>query len=207
MSIQTTRSEIMSRIRSRDTAPELKLRRALWAAGLRYRLKTRLPGQPDIVFPGAKVAVFVDGCFWHGCPMHYSGPSTRSEFWARKLRDNVMRDARVDSELGDLMWTVVRIWQHDLGSGLDDVVRHVVTLVRGEKADPVELRGGRRASECSPTWPAASSRWWRCHCGSLDVQVISISSPGSLKPAGHRRPESAMVRCRACGEVAVRPVS
>ena len=64
------RSWLMSRIRSKETSPEMLLRKALWTAGLRYRLKNKLPGKPDLVFPSAKVAIFIDGCFWHGCPLH-----------------------------------------------------------------------------------------------------------------------------------------
>jgi len=75
------RSALMGRVRQRGTKYELILRRALWKAGYRYRLRNKLPGTPDIVFSGVKVAIFVDGCFWHGCPVHGSLPSTRQEFW------------------------------------------------------------------------------------------------------------------------------
>ncbi|HYO69174.1 MAG TPA: very short patch repair endonuclease, partial [Archangium sp.] len=84
-----TRSEQMSRIRGKDTSPERLLRSALWRAGLRFRLQSRTPyGRPDVVFSKARVAVFIDGCFWHGCPDHYVRPRTRNDFWSSKLLEN-----------------------------------------------------------------------------------------------------------------------
>lgn len=74
----------MSRVRDRDTKPELALRRRLWSIGLRYRLQYRLPGRPDLTFVGARVVVFVDGCFWHGCPIHATRPATNTEFWTKR---------------------------------------------------------------------------------------------------------------------------
>src|SRR5690606_20366431 len=93
------RSNCMSRIRSRDTKPEISLRRALWGKGLRYRLKNRLPGRPDIVFTNRRIAIFVDGCFWHQCPIHGRIPESNRDFWENKLRDNTRRDADVTQYL------------------------------------------------------------------------------------------------------------
>lgn len=110
-----TRSQQMSRIRGRHTGPERTLRSLLWAAGLRYRLHARTPaGRPDIVFSGAKVAVFVDGCFWHGCPNHYVRPRSSTEFWAAKLAENVHRDAEQTRRLEELGWRVCRVWEHEV---------------------------------------------------------------------------------------------
>lgn len=107
----------MSRQRSRDTTPEVALRRALHARGRRFRVDAPLPGMPrrraDLLFTRAKVAVFVDGCFWHSCPTHRTEPATNAEWWARKLARNVERDAETDSHLRALGWTVVRIWEHE----------------------------------------------------------------------------------------------
>ncbi len=89
------RSRCMSRIRGRDTHPELLVRKALWRRGFRFRLKNRLPGRPDIVFGSAKVAVFIDGCFWHACPEHGVKPSANARFWHSKLEGNVQRDLGV----------------------------------------------------------------------------------------------------------------
>jgi DNA mismatch endonuclease (patch repair protein) len=116
----------MSRNKGCDTQPELLLRRACWRIGLRYRLNTQLPGRPDFVLPGCKVAVFVDGCFWHGCPEHYKAPATRATFWQLKRAANARRDERVNDALAALGWTVVRIWEHDVRRSLVQAVETVV---------------------------------------------------------------------------------
>ena len=109
-----TRSRMMSGIRSKNTAPELRVRRHLHAAGLRYRLHVReLPGKPDLVFIGSRTVVFVHGCFWHqhpGCKFAYK-PTTRAEFWTDKLQSNVDRDARDISQLTAAGWTVETVWE------------------------------------------------------------------------------------------------
>ncbi|MFC5698359.1 very short patch repair endonuclease [Pseudomonas sp. GCM10022186] len=109
-----TRSENMSRIRGKDTQPEMTVRRAIWAAGLRYRLHDkRLPGSPDLVFPGQRTVVFVHGCFWHchdGCK-DFRIPKTRTEWWAEKLARNKARDSEVRAELEAAGWHVFVIWE------------------------------------------------------------------------------------------------
>lgn len=109
-----TRSENMSRIRGRDTKPEMTVRRSLWAAGLRYRLHDkRLPGNPDLVFPGRRTVVFVHGCFWHcheGCN-NFRIPKTRTEWWAVKLARNKARDEAVRTALEAAGWRVIVIWE------------------------------------------------------------------------------------------------
>jgi DNA mismatch endonuclease (patch repair protein) len=110
------RSERMSRIRSRDTKPELVLRKALHALGLRYRLGSRLPGKPDLVFPRYKAVVFVHGCFWHrheGCKVATT-PKSNTDFWTEKFGRNVARDARVTRELEEAGWRVFVAWECDL---------------------------------------------------------------------------------------------
>lgn len=109
-----TRSEVMARVKGRDTRPETRLRRALHAVGLRYRLQAKeLPGRPDIVFRQAKLAIFVHGCFWHRPPDcdHARMPKSRLEFWTEKLEGNVERDARQVAELEAAGWTVMTIWE------------------------------------------------------------------------------------------------
>lgn len=86
------RQHCMSRVKAKDTKPEMRLRRALWAKGLRYRKHAKLPGKPDIVFPSRRLAVFIDGCFWHACPEHGSIPKTNKEFWKKKIYRTVERD-------------------------------------------------------------------------------------------------------------------
>src|SRR5689334_1387580 len=98
----------MSRIRGSNTSPERLLRLALWRRGYRYRLHARTPvGAPDIVFGRRKVAVFVDGCFWHGCPEHYVRPRTRNAFWDAKLDENFKRDRRQTLALIQAGWRVL----------------------------------------------------------------------------------------------------
>ena len=122
----------MARVKGKNTSPERILRSALWKAGLRYRLNYKMPaGRPDIVFPGSKVAVFVDGCFWHGCPIHYSRPRSREEFWSQKLAANTERDSRLTLRLEDLGWIVVRVWEHEIFTRLDEVVEILRQATQG----------------------------------------------------------------------------
>ena len=125
----------MSRQARRDTAPELALRRELHARGLRYRLCHPVPGFPrrtiDVAFPGAQVAVFVDGCFWHGCPEHGTGPKANDRWWAEKLARNGERDRETDAALAAAGWHVLRFWEHEDAARAAD---RVESLVRGRRA-------------------------------------------------------------------------
>lgn len=103
----------------------MALRRACWSAGLRYRVHYKLPGRPDIAFPRAKLAVFVDGCFWHGCPAHGVSPKNNARFWRDKIRGNVERDARVTKELEALGWRVLRLWEHEITDNTENALAHV----------------------------------------------------------------------------------
>jgi len=108
------RSRLMSRIRGKDTAPELRVRRYLHSRGLRFRLHVKdLPGRPDMVFPRYRTALFVHGCFWHqhpGCT-HAVMPTSNTEFWKSKLEGNVLRDHRQASVLESLGWRVLFVWE------------------------------------------------------------------------------------------------
>ena len=114
----------------RDTAPELALRRVLHAAGLRYRVGFPVPGQRrrtiDVAFTRAQVAVFVDGCFWHGCPEHGTQPRSNSAWWTTKLSANQARDRDTDRVLAESGWTVLRIWEHEDPAVAADQIRAVV---------------------------------------------------------------------------------
>jgi DNA mismatch endonuclease, patch repair protein len=103
--------------RRRDTAPELLLRSALHSIGLRYWVHRRpLPGvrsEADVLFPRQRVAVFVDGCFWHRCPEHGNGPQVNQDYWDAKLARNADRDRNTDARLATAGWTVVRVWEHE----------------------------------------------------------------------------------------------
>lgn len=107
------RSKVMSAIKSKHTKPELLLRRELWAKGYRYRIhygKEKI----DIAFPGKKVAIFVDGCFWHGCPLHGHIPKSNRKYWVPKLKKNRERAKKKDLALMRGGWKVIHIWEHDL---------------------------------------------------------------------------------------------
>lgn len=127
---ETTRARFR-RQRRRDTKPEVELRSALHRAGLRYRVdQPPLPGmrsRADVVFRPAKVAVFVDGCFWHSCPEHSTAPMNNRAWWSAKLAANVERDRRVDHLLETAGWYVIRVWEHedphDAAVSIADVVR------------------------------------------------------------------------------------
>ncbi|MEU3758474.1 very short patch repair endonuclease [Streptomyces albogriseolus] len=108
---------VMTANKGRDTKPERLLRSILYRQGLRYRVNARplpdLRRTADIVFPKARVAVFVDGCYWHGCPDHYRPATKRSDFWHEKIQGNQTRDADTDARLREQGWTVVRVWEHE----------------------------------------------------------------------------------------------
>ena len=122
----------MARIRGRDTAAELSLRQALWSQGIRYRKHQRVLGtRPDLLFPRAKLAVFVDGCFWHGCPKHYVRPRSASHaFWTNKLQENTDRDSRQTQSLEAQGWKVARFWEHEIERDVAVVAKYVVQLLR-----------------------------------------------------------------------------
>ncbi|WP_163999618.1 very short patch repair endonuclease [Pyxidicoccus caerfyrddinensis] len=132
-----TRSEQMSRIRGKDTSPELLLRSALWRAGLRFRLQSKTPhGRPDVVFSKARVAIFIDGCFWHGCPEHYVRPRTRNDFWSAKLLENVGRDRRQTLQLEAEGWRICRFWEHEVFDSLPEVIDSVRAALQGPQWNP-----------------------------------------------------------------------
>jgi DNA mismatch endonuclease (patch repair protein) len=104
----------MSTLRTRDTGPELVVRRELHRRGLRFRVHLRdLPGRPDVVLTRARVAVFVDGCFWHGCPEHAVAPKANATWWQEKLAANRARDEAVTAALTQAGWAVMRAWEHE----------------------------------------------------------------------------------------------
>ncbi len=126
-----TRSRIMARIRGRDTVPEVLLRRRLWAAGLRYRLHQRgVMGTPDLSHKGRRLAVFVDGCFWHGCPQHYRAPSSRVEYWSAKLERNRRRRESVVKALAADGWRWAVVWECEIHDDLDGAAGRVMRRLR-----------------------------------------------------------------------------
>jgi DNA mismatch endonuclease, patch repair protein len=107
------RSKIMSAIRSKNTFPEITLRKALWARGFRFRVQY-CKEKIDIAFPSKKLAVFVDGCFWHGCPIHSHMPKSNKSYWIPKLQKNIERAKAKDERLRNQGWTVLHFWEHEL---------------------------------------------------------------------------------------------
>lgn len=132
------RSYCMSCIRGKDTKPEILLRKSLWAAGFRYRLKNALPGRPDLVFQSRRVVLFVDGCFWHRCPEHYQAPKNNAEFWRQKIDGNVSRDKEISALLESMGWTVVRIWEHQIRTDLEATLTELIELLDG--LQPPDIR-------------------------------------------------------------------
>lgn len=124
-----------------DTRPEILIRRALRDHGLGYRVHRRVvPGvrrSADIVFVGARVAVFVDGCFWHGCPEHYRRPGSNVGYWDAKVQRNVARDREVEALLADAGWTVLRAWEHEDPSAVAD---RVEAWVKSRRASTTNRR-------------------------------------------------------------------
>jgi DNA mismatch endonuclease, patch repair protein len=144
----------MQATRGRDTGPELALRRELHRRGLRYRVDAPvIPGlrrRADLVFPRARVAVFVDGCFWHGCPQHATTAKTNAAFWAAKIMANQARDADTTRRLREAGWTVVRIWGHDPPTAAADRVQAIL----------------RRATEAAAAGPSPALRQHPCSSAS-----------------------------------------
>jgi DNA mismatch endonuclease (patch repair protein) len=140
-----TRSENMSRIRSKNTSPELVLGTALTERGIEFTSQTATKaGHPDIVLDEPKVAIFIDGCFWHGCPDHYVRPRSKIEFWAAKLTENLLRDRSQTLTLENSGWKVLRVWEHEVFTELEEILEKLERL-----ADDYELRR-------EPSWRLSS---------------------------------------------------
>lgn len=132
----------MKRVKQKDTAAELVLRSALHRLGLRYRLHRRIEGVvADLVFPTAKVAVFVDGCFWHGCPLHATFPKSNQSYWLPKLAENKERDQRQSEKLRTAGWVVIRLWEHECLPTTRKTARRIAQAV----ASRLRSKGQRHA--------------------------------------------------------------
>lgn len=146
------RSALMSRIRGKDTGPELLVRRGLWRAGFRYRLQVKeLPGKPDLVLPKWRVTVFVHGCFWHrhnDCA-YFRLPRTRPEFWAAKLQRNSERDASATSRLIQAGWRVAIVWECALRADTDKAGEILAAWITGDQGS-IEITGRQHAVHHHP---------------------------------------------------------
>ncbi|MCJ2044612.1 DNA mismatch endonuclease Vsr [Methylobacterium sp. J-078] len=140
-----TRSENMSRIRGKDTKPEMRVRKLVHALGFRFRLHRRdLPGTPDLTFPGRQAVIFVHGCFWHrhsGC-VNCTTPKTRVAFWSEKFAKNVERDRRAVSRLQDLGWRVLTVWECEISD--EEALQSRIIQFLGAPVLPLNLRNSGR---------------------------------------------------------------
>ena len=147
--------------RSRDTKPELAVRSAVHRRGMRFRVAARpqpeLPRTADLVLRKSRVAVFVDGCYWHGCPEHHTQPATNAEYWADKIAGNVARDAETTDYLEGAGWTVLRFWEHEDPEAVADRVQQTVRAALqspepGQRTHtPGASRTGARAGPQAPS--------------------------------------------------------
>lgn len=131
------RSKMMSKIRSKNTKPELLFRKALWHKGIRYRLYSKLPGKPDLSIKKYKLAIFIDGEFWHGYNWHERMKSIKSNrrFWIPKIERNIQRDQEVNESLSNLGFTVFRFWSKEILNDLDSCINDVLTYIETGRND------------------------------------------------------------------------
>lgn len=128
------KSEMMRTVRQKNSSPELSLRSSLHRTGLRFKLHQRVAKVTvDILFPRPRVAVFVDGCFWHGCPLHATYPKTNTDYWQPKLNANKERDARQTERLTEEGWNVIRVWEHDCNPPSELVIQQIKDACRGRR--------------------------------------------------------------------------
>jgi DNA mismatch endonuclease (patch repair protein) len=127
---QEQRKYNMSRIKGKNTGPEVKFRKLLYSNGIRgYRIHHNLLGKPDIVFIKKKIVIFIDGCFWHKCPICFQEPETRKEFWMKKIQSNIDRDKKVNELLKNDGWKVIRIWEHEIKKDPDTAVKKILEFL------------------------------------------------------------------------------
>ncbi|WP_374072538.1 very short patch repair endonuclease [Alloalcanivorax xenomutans] len=131
-------SRRMARVKQKDTGGEIALRRELHKMGLRYRVAFEVLKKPrrvaDIAFPGIRLAVFVDGCFWHGCPEHATWPKRNADFWRDKIETNRSRDADTNERLRSIGWRVLRFWEHDSPLVAAEIVVREVGILKSRRA-------------------------------------------------------------------------
>lgn len=125
------RKKNMSAIKGKNTKPEIKIRKLLWENGIRgYRIHYDLPGKPDITFTKYKIAIFIDGCYWHKCPECFREPKTNTEFWMKKINGNVERDQKITKELEDSGWTVLRFWEHEVRKDTENIISIILDTIK-----------------------------------------------------------------------------
>ncbi len=127
------RSYCMSQIRNKNTTAEVIFRKQLWYKGWRYRIHSNLPGRPDIVFQRLKVVIFIDGCFWHKCPLHFQLPKKNRKFWNQKISGNVARDKTNNQKLLSRGWKVLRFWEHEIKNQLHIVEKRTHKILKNRE--------------------------------------------------------------------------
>ena len=131
-------SRRMAKVRQKGTGAEIALRRDLYRRGLRYRVDFEVLKKPrrvaDIAFPGLRIAIFIDGCFWHGCPEHATWPKQNAEFWRQKIEANCARDTDTNERLRNIGWTVLRFWEHESPTEAVDIVVKMVAMGRSKRS-------------------------------------------------------------------------
>jgi DNA mismatch endonuclease (patch repair protein) len=141
--LNATVSAQMQRMPRSSSGPEMLIRRELHSRGLRFRVNhPQLPGRPDIAFTAARLAVFIDGCFWHSCPDHSVLPKNNRDWWRSKLERNVERDREKDTQLEKLGWTVIHVWEHEEPLEAADAIEQLWRSLRhrcGQQARPPDL--------------------------------------------------------------------
>lgn len=132
-------SRRMAKVRQTGTSSEIDLRRELYRHGLRYRVDYVVLQRPrriaDVAFPGLKIAIFVDGCFWHGCPEHATWPKKNAEFWRQKIETNRLRDADTSGRLESIGWKVVRVWEHESPVTAAEAIVGLVAEAKSERSN------------------------------------------------------------------------
>ena len=135
------RSKTMSKIRGKNSLPEMLLRRALWQQNIRFRIHRKdLPGRPDLVIEKYQLAIFVDGDFWHGYNWHIRKPKTNTSFWIPKIERNMQRDIFVNEQLAEMGYTVMRFWEHEVKENLHTCVNQVMLYVEAARNVKIPLR-------------------------------------------------------------------
>ncbi len=128
------RSLRMSLIKSKNTRPEIKLRQHIWGKGIGgYRVNSKITGKPDLYFPSKKIAIFIDGCFWHMCPKCYREPKSNKQYWINKIKKNVERDKKINKQLKKQGITVLRIWEHEVKKDIEKCSTKIYNLLNNSK--------------------------------------------------------------------------
>jgi DNA mismatch endonuclease, patch repair protein len=121
----------MSQIENKDTKPEKNIRKLLFSKGIcGYRTNVKITGKPDICFTKYKIAIFIDGCYWHKCLKCFKEPQTNKQFWVNKINNNVERDAKINEALSKEGWTVLRFWEHEIKNNIDKCIIDIIKQLK-----------------------------------------------------------------------------